>query len=328
MTSTEPVTVPRLPFRRLGRPVSRVGLGTYCLVSERGIDHETAINSVRRSVELGVDVLDTAPLYGAGEAEQIVGEALNGIEERPLIISKVGRFEASIVRRREQEAYRSRELIRAQLKHSLRLLRCDSIELMLIHESDADAWWEDLESVRAPVMEELEAQREAGLIGALGLSIRDPERAVTLASTGRFDAMLYVHYYNVVWQEPGDAAVTAAAAQGMGIAIGAPYRRGMLLDGREHALARLRDKRSDDVPPGAIERLGRAQRIADEAGIGIAELGLRFLLSDLRVHTVLVGAENVAQLEENLDWSRRGPLPGDILADIHALREVEFGAWS
>ena len=306
--------------------VSRVGLGTYCLVSERGIAHEPAIACVRRAVELGVDVLDTAPLYGAGEAEQIVGEALADTSPSPLVIDKVGRFEASIVRRRAEEAYGSRELIRAQFDHSLRTLRRDDVDLVLVHESEQPQWWDDMAEARGPVIEELEAQRECGRAGGIGLSIRDDDAAVALCATGRFDAMLYVHYYNLVWQERGERAVSAAAEQDMGVAIGAPYRRGMLLDGRPAAIAKLAAKDSADTPPAVLERLARAQVIADAAGMGLAELGLRFLLSDERVHVVLVGAENVAQLEENLEWSSRGALPDDVLAAVKGLKEVPLDA--
>lgn len=318
--------VPRVPFGGLGVDVSRLGLGTYCLTSERDIEHRTAVATVRDAVARGVNLLDTAPLYGAGEAQQIVGEALTD-PDRPaglesIVMDKVGRFEASIVRRRAEEAYRNARLIRAQAEHGLRTLRRDRVEVMLVHESDEPEWWKEPENAAGPVMDVLEDLRAEGRVGHLGLSARDPDRATALVETGRFDVLLYVHYYNLVWQEPGDAVLEVAERRGMGIVIGAPYRRGVLLDGREETIAARRLADHPDYPPGVLERLRRAQRLANEAGIPLAEMGLRFLLSDQRVDSVLVGVEGTAQLEDNISWAAAGALDEQLLDDIRALREV------
>lgn len=319
---TESSILRRVPFGNLGVDISRLGLGTYCLTSERDIRHDTAIKTVRHAVGRGVNLLDTAPLYGAGEAQQLVGEALIGSAPAPIIIDKVGRFEASIVRRRAEEAYRNPALIRAQAEHGLRTIRRDRVDVMLIHESDDPAWWEEPDKAKGPVMGALEDLRAEGRIGHIGLSVRDPDRAVALIETGRFDVLLYVHYYNFVWQEPGDAVLEVAERRGMGIVIGAPYRRGALLDGSEETIAARRLADHPDYPPGVLERLRRAQQLADAAGIPLAEMGLRFLLSDGRVDSVLVGAEDITQLDENISWATAGPLRDDLLASIRALREV------
>jgi D-threo-aldose 1-dehydrogenase len=327
VSGTATAELPRGRFGSEGPEVARLGLGTYCLVSERGVAHEDALAVVRAALEVGIDLFDTAPLYGAGEAEQILGEALAHAGATPFVIDKVGRFEASIVRRRKDEAYRNRELIRAQFMHSLRLLGLERVDALLIHESDAAEWWDDLAAADGPVVEELERLREEGLADRIGLSVRDPQAAAALARTGRFETMLYVHYYNVVWQEAGDAALAEAERRGMGVCIGAPYRRGLLLDAGENVLSGLRARRAPDIPPGAIERLRRARQLADAAGVTLGQLGLRFLLSDARVHNVLVGAETPAQVEENARWAAAGPLPEDVLTEVRALREVPLGGW-
>jgi aryl-alcohol dehydrogenase-like predicted oxidoreductase len=131
-----------------------------------------------------------------------------------------------------------------------------------------------------------------------------------------------------VWQEAGDRVVGAAAADDMGLVVGAPFRRGLLLTGDDDLLARLEEERRDDVPPGIVERIRRARALADEAGMSLAELGLRYLLSLDGVHCVLVGVERVEQLEENVGRAARGPLPADLLREIAALREVPPGAWA
>ena len=320
---TDLTTIPYVPFGKTGLTVSRLGLGTYCLVSERNIDHESALSITKMTKGLGVNLIDTAPLYGCGEAEQIVGEGI-GSSNGNVVIDKVGRFEASIVRRRATEAYRNPDLLRAQIEHSLRTLQRNPLECMLIHEADDDCWGGGLETGKAPVCRVLREFQDEGSIQSIGVSLRDADRAVEMAQSELYDAMLFVHYYNLVWQEPGEKAVAAATDSGMGVVIGAPFRRGLLLDGSDARIRQLRDDPPRGFTRGAIERLHRAHHIAKDAGIGMGELGLRYLLSDHRVHSVLVGVENCAQLTENAEWCANGALPNDVHSAVVALREVDI----
>lgn len=306
-------------FGRSGWEVGRLGLGTYCLTADWGVAREEALAVLRRAVELGVDLIDTAPLYGGGEAEQLVAAAL-GEAGGFRLVDKVGRFEQSIYRRRVEAAYADRGLIRAQLLHSLHLLRRERIDLLLIHEADDPAWWTEMASAEGPVMDELRALREEGLVERIGISARDPEATGALAASGAFDAVLFVHHLNAVWQEAGDTVLAAAREQRMGVAIGAPFRRGLLLRADAEHLAALAAR--EDVPAAMVERLRRLGGLAAEAGIGLGEINLRYLLSLPGVASVFVGAESVAQLEQNLAWTERGPLPADLLAAVGALREI------
>ncbi|MGN6558623.1 MAG: aldo/keto reductase [Solirubrobacterales bacterium] len=306
-------------FGRCDWDVSPLGLGTYCLTADWGVPREEALAVLRRAVELGVDLIDTAPLYGGGEAEQLVAVAL-GERGGWRLIDKVGRFEQSIYRRRVEEAYAERALIRAQVEHSLHLLRRDRIDLLLVHEADDPAWWTELGRAEGPVMDELAALREEGLVERIGISAREPAATARLVGSGAFDALLFVHHLNAVWQEAGDVVLPVAAEHGTAIAVGAPYRRGMLLRADEEHLAAL--ARRGDVPAAMVDRLRRLGAIAAGAGLEMGEVSLRWLLSLPGVETVFVGAENIAQLEENHAWALRGPLPEDVLAAIAGLREA------
>lgn len=306
-------------FGRCGWEVSPLGIGTYCLTADWGVPREEALAVLRRALELGIDLVDTAPLYGGGEAEQLVAAAI-GERRGWRLVDKVGRFEQSIYRRRVEEAYADRTLIRAQVEHSLHLLRRERIDLLLVHEADDPAWWSEMARAEGPVMDELAALREEGLVEKIGISAREPAAVAHLLGTGAFDALLFVHHLNAVWQEAGDVVLPAAAAQGTAVAVGAPYRRGLLLRADEEHLAALVDR--GDVPPPFAERLRRLGAIAAEAGLEMGEVNLRWLLSLPGVETVFVGAETVAQLEENHAWALRGPLPDDVMAAIAGLREA------
>lgn len=326
MIGTQPA---RTPFGRVGRSVSRVGLGTYHLTSDRGVPHAEAVGMVREAVRLGVDVIDTAPLYGLGEAEFIVGEALRGLEHEVCVIDKIGRFEKSILARHGDACYRSPALQRAQFEHSLRLLGRDRLDLLLLHESDWREWWDEgAPGASGPVLDLVAQLREEGLIGAVGLSARKPAETRALIETDRFDAMLYVHYCNLVWQESVDDILPRATAHGMGVAIGAPYRQGLLLGGGAAQAGQLRAARRSSVPPGIIRRIEQAEKIAAEAGLSMPELGLRWLLAQPGVHTVMVGPRNIRELTENLAWAAAPPLGADLLDAVAQLRAIPTGAWT
>lgn len=315
-------------FGRVPVKPSAVGLGTYHLTSDRRVEHKEAVAMVTAARRLGVRVIDTAPMYGIGEAEQIVGEALAGTDISDLIlIDKIGRFEKSIVARLGDAAYRDARAMRAQFEHSLRVLGIARLPVLLLHETDWAQWWDDITVPSGPVLELVGHLKAEGAIGWLGLSVRKAHVAAAMCGSGLFDAMLFVHYYNMVWQEAGDVALPAAAAAGMGIAIGAPYRQGLLTSTDPDVCARLRLERRGSTPPGMVERIERAQAIAREAGMPMVEMGLRWLLSDRRVHTVIVGPRSQRELEENLAWADAGPLEDPLMKELRRLRDIEPGRW-
>ncbi len=327
---TAQTTTVKSRFGRVESTVSPLGLGTYHLTSDRHVQHADALELVRAALDLGINVIDTAPMYGLGEAEQIVGEALRDHPraDEVVLVNKVGRFEKGILARLHEDAYSDPGLIRAQFEHSLRTLGVDRIPLLLIHESDWAQWWDDRDTATGPVMSLLDDLRAEGSVGAVGLSVRDPQIAAELCGTGRFDAMLYVHYYNMIWQEAGDAVLPAALDNDMGVALGAIYRQGLLTSSDAGLIDRLRHERRPAVPPGIVERIESAHRIAADAGISMMEMGLRWLLSDERVQTVLVGPRNRAELEQNVEWAERGPLESSLHDEISSLRDIEPGSWA
>lgn len=318
----------RTKFGRLPYIVSKLGLGTYHLTSDRYVSHEEALSLILSALDSGINVVDTAPLYGVGEAEQIVGEALSEHQgESPLLINKIGRFEKSILTRVAAEAYNNPSLMLAQLQHSLRVLNVDSIPLLLLHETDWPEWGLHSNMDKAPVWKFLEEAKDMGLVESVGLSVRNSDRAEALCATGRFDAMLYVHYHNLVWQGQADGALRAAATNNMGVAIGAPYRQGLLTSDDPDLGRRLREERRPSVPPGIIRRIEKAQRIAADHEISILELGLRWLVGDSRVHTTLIGPRTVHELRQNLEWASKGPLPTDVQDAIRSLADIPAGSW-
>ena len=138
---------------------------------------------------------------------------------------------------------------------------------------------------------------------------------VHIINTGAYDVVLTAFNYSLLWREALIEVIPAAKKQNMGIIIGSPLQQG--------ALARRYD---DEVNYGArwMSSPRRAQYKAlyaylDEIGIPLPELGIRMVLSDPDISTVLMGARSVVEVEQNVKAAEAGPLPQEIL---HRLQEI------
>jgi aryl-alcohol dehydrogenase-like predicted oxidoreductase len=152
----------------LAMPASRVALGTWAMGGWMwgGSDDATAIRTIHAALDSGINLIDTAPVYGFGRSEELVGKALSGgSRQRALIATKVG------LDWRDGKPFRnsSPARLRQELEDSLRRLRTDFIDIYQVH-------WPD-ESV--PIEETAEVLDEflrAGKIRAIGVSNFSPEQ--------------------------------------------------------------------------------------------------------------------------------------------------------
>jgi aryl-alcohol dehydrogenase-like predicted oxidoreductase len=171
--ATEFVEVPETELR-----VSRVALGTWAMGGWMwgGTDRREAIATIRAALDQGINLIDTAPAYGFGVSEEIVGEALEGVRGQAVIATKAG------LEWRDGKVYRNATgaRIRQEVEDSLRRLRSDYIDIYQVH-------WPD---PKVPVEETAEAMRtlyEAGKIRAIGVS------NFSVAEMQRFRAVAPLH---------------------------------------------------------------------------------------------------------------------------------------
>ncbi|MEH3022063.1 MAG: aldo/keto reductase [Pseudomonas oryzihabitans] len=148
-------------------PVSRIGLGTWAIGGWMwgGTDEARSIETIRGAVQGGINLIDTAPVYGFGRSEEIVGKALEGIRDQAVIATKVALEWPNEEVRRNASAAR----IRQEVEDSLRRLRTDRIDLYQVH-------WPDPQVPHEETARELERLRQAGKILAIGVSNYSPEQ--------------------------------------------------------------------------------------------------------------------------------------------------------
>jgi aryl-alcohol dehydrogenase-like predicted oxidoreductase len=153
----------QISIGRSSLKASRIGLGTWAIGGWMwgGTREADSIATIRSAVDRGVTLIDTAPVYGFGRSEEIVGKALatGGVRDRVLIATKAGvAWRGNTIFRDSRPAR-----IRKEIEDSLRRLRTDVIDLYQVH-------WPDLETPLAETARTLEDLRRAGKIRAIGVS--------------------------------------------------------------------------------------------------------------------------------------------------------------
>ncbi len=274
---------------------SRLTLGTVQFGLNYGIANRAGQPGYRTVCDIlacaaagGVNCLDTAAIYGS--SEEVLGRALRatGLGNRMTVVSKVAAIAG------QPAAAEAAAFIRASVETSLRRLQLDVLPLCLFHK-EADYQY----------IEELWRLRDAGLIRYAGVSADNaPGPARTMAEAGRVAALQLP--MNILDQRHERSGVlAAAAARRMTVFARSVYLQGLLLMPEENIIPEL---------AAAIPARRQLQALAEQAGMGMDELALRYILSLEGVTSVITGVETVEQMRRNTQLFALGALPPDLLA--------------
>ena len=279
-------------FGNTGIHVSEVSLGgAYIGGRDPERERENAVEIVQRAAELGINYIDTAPLYGRSEA--LFGYALEAAGARMHVATKVG-FDPKDFDYRRDSVLRS-------LERSLKRLRITRLFSAQIHQVSEAGWERILE--RDGTLAGLREAQKQGLCDHIGITDRAIPLLAKLARTGEFDTLLVFHDYHPCSHKAADEVVPAAAASGMGIVVATVLAGGLFSDEprRRAALEDLQDP-GDRANAEAI--IGR---LRDKPGT-VPRNAFRYVLADARVSTVSSGAANAAELDDVALASEMGPL--------------------
>ncbi|MGD9497058.1 MAG: aldo/keto reductase [Armatimonadota bacterium] len=292
---------------RTGLRVTPLGLGGAHLgrVSGDRFDQAQAVAAVHRALELGINLIDTSPMYGP--SEQFLGVALaewfaaGGRREELVISTKTGFVERGVM------DY-SGEWTRRSIERSLRRLGLDYLDVALVHDP------RDLAPVFAPgaALEALEGLKQQGLVRAIGLGVRNQAFHRTCIASGRFDVSLSHCDYNLLDFSAADAILPHAAEHEVGVLNGAAVMLGLLCG---------EDPRTVAPTLGGFateQRLQRAVALwewATTRGLTLLAVNLQFCLREPRIASTLVGVRDVAEIEADVA-AVSAPLPHGVWSDL------------
>jgi aryl-alcohol dehydrogenase-like predicted oxidoreductase len=283
-----------LPRRRLGRTEMRpraLGLGCAFFGQPYHTD-EDAIEGVRRAIELGIDYVDTSPLYG--ESERRVGLALQGgYREKVYLQTKTGTHPA---RRQDYTA----EGTRWSVENSLTLLKTDYLDAVLIHDP------KDIEVPLAPghALDELLKMKEEGVVRHIGLGVRSHAFHRRAIETGHIEIILTYLDYTLLDQSAAQTTLPLAAQHDVGIILGSILAMGRL-GGRE---------------PQHDARAHAMWAWCQEHGVAIRDLATQFCLAAPMDGIIMPGPGTKEHVE---DVVRAATTP--IAPEIWRAFKAEFG---
>jgi len=256
----------------------------------RGFTDERAASVIYRALEMGVNLIDTSPAYG--QSERRIGLALEewyrrgGRREDIVISTKTGT--------RTRPPDYSAEGTRRSVEESLRLLKTDYIDILLVHDP------QDLTPVLSSggALEALQKLKAEGTIKAIGLGVRYHEFHRRCIETGEFDVSLTYLDYNLLHQSAADGLLKAAAEYRVGVFNGMALVSG-LLSGRQPLEVAREHEMSNNTPD--VQRAQALWEWAQSKGVSLLALNLQFCMQEARITSTLIGASHPAEIEVDVD---------------------------
>lgn len=280
------------------------------------LDYRQAADLIQAARNAGIGYFDTAPWYGFGRSERVVGDMLRGSDY--LLSDKVGRLLAPGGVENPMDFgmidplpfhviydYGYDGIMRAY-EDNLQRLGLDRIDILLAHDIGAfqhgaenARHFKDLTESGYRAMDEL---RRSGAVKAIGLGVNENQVCQDALGIGDWDVFLLAGRYTLLEQTPLDDLFPACAAAGTTIICGGPFNSGILVGRDMWNYA----KAPDDV----IKKARALGHVADEFGVPLAAAALQFPLGHPIMTSVIPGPRDASELRQIVDWFKM-PIPDE-----------------
>ena len=298
--------LPTRPMGTRGTALTTVGLGAWAMGGQGWADawgpqeDGDSVATIRRAVDLGINWIDTAPIYGHGHSEEVVGRALadRPPPERPLVFTKCGVLWDDA----DHNAAPALDMrgLRSQVEGSLRRLGTDRLDLLQVHAParlgpPLEEYWAEMVSLR-----------EEGTVAAIGLSNHDVTQLEVAERIGHVDTLQPP--MSLLRRDAGADVLPWCAAHGTAVICYSPLESGLLSGA--YTSERIDALPPDDwrrtsprFQPDALTRTDRLvsvlRPIADRLGVSVAAVAIGWVLAWPGVTGAIVGARRPDQVK---DW--------------------------
>lgn len=305
-----------MEFKRLGDSdvkVTPIAFGAWAIGGWMwgGAEESEAIKAINASLDLGITTIDTAPIYGFGKSEELVGKALKGIpRDKYQILTKYGMnwrtakgeyyFDTMDNNGKPLKVYKysGREAVLKDCEDSLRRLQTDYLDLLQIH-------WPDATTPISETMEAIAKLLEQGKIRAAGVCNYNVSQVDEALKTVKIVSNQVP--YSMIHRGIEKDILPQALAKGMSILPYSPLQRGLLTGKikRDHKF-NAGDTRENNkyYKPENIDRtntfLQKIKPIADGYGVSLGQLVINWTTRQPAMDCVLVGARDEKQVRENV----------------------------
>jgi methylglyoxal reductase len=294
-----------MKYRILGNsgiPISVVGFGSWAIGNDSfgEIDESLAVEALRTGVDSGINLIDTAPAYGDGYSEQVIGKAIKGMRDKVILATKCGLY------RFQGEYFRSIKpsLIKWGLERSLQNLGTDYIDILQIHYPDLNNSFE----VAFHTLDDLKKEGKIRAIGVSNFSVDQIKTAMQFTDLASVQPQL-----SLLYQKSLEEIIPFCADRRLGVLTYGSLAGG-ILTGRFSSpqTASGKDTRSNMYNYYSEPNWSRCQtllsslkEIADAHSAAVAEVAINWSLAQRGVTCALVGASKPYQAAANAkagDW--------------------------
>lgn len=295
-------------FKNAGADISALTVGTWGIagansagVSWGDVDTKESIAAVRRMVENGVNMVDTAPIYGEGHSEEVVGQALKGIRDKVYLTTKFGsyinHFTGTSVRDCKYNT------VEREIDESLKRLQTDYIDFYVMH-------WPDVNTPIEETMAAVNMLKEKGKIRFIGMSNSPKELIMEAQKYAKIDVIQppfsmvnQTERELMEWAETQGIGTMTYGSLGAGILAGA-IRECPEYDPKDMRLV-FYPFFKEPTFSKIMELLKTLDAIAEEHEKPVAQVSINWSTQKSFVSTALTGVNTPAQADENcsaFDW--------------------------
>lgn len=326
------------PKRRVGQTdleLTELGLGCATLAGAAGseVPDDQARATVTAALDAGIGYFDTAPHYGDGRSEHMVGDALRYRQEGVALSTKVGR----LLRPLRSEAARTvprawtypfpfeiaydytYDAVMRSYEDSLQRLGLGHVEILLVHdigvrthgEEGNKKHWADLSAGGYKALDEL---RRNGDVKAIGLGVNEVPALLKSFDIGDWDVFLLANRYNLLEQSPIETLFPTCQARGTSVIAAGPFAAGVLAGTNVWGPD---TGRYQEAPAHIVEKVKALTSICEAHKIPLGAAALQFALAHPVIVSVLTGPKSPAELDGILKWWNT-PIPAgfwEALAD-------------
>jgi aryl-alcohol dehydrogenase-like predicted oxidoreductase len=291
------------PLGRTGVQVSKLCLGTMMFGAWGNPDHDESIRIIHAALDAGVNFVDTADVYSAGESEEIVGKALAGRRDEVVLATKVGFPMGDDPNRRGA----SRRRIINGVEDSLRRLGTDWIDLYQIHRPDPST---DIEETLG-ALTDLVQQGKVRYVGSSTYPASEIVEAQWAARDRRLERFVCEQPpYSILVRAIEAEVLPTCARYGMGVIPWAPLASGWLSGRWRKGAEQPGSTRAERLParydlslPGNQKKLDvvdELAQLAEAAGMTLIQLAIAFVLNHPAVTAPIIGPRTMEHLESQL----------------------------
>ena len=309
-----------MKYRKLGKTdwkVSKIGYGMWGMAGWTGSDDEESMRSLQHAVDLGCNFFDTAWGYGAGKSEGLLGELVRSNPNKKIYTAtKIPpkNFKWPSRRVYTLEDCFPPDHIEEYVKKSIQNAGLDSFDLMQLHTWE-DAWLKD--DRWAVKMADLKSQ---GLFHAIGISLNrwEPWNGIDAVESGLVDVVQVI--YNIFDQDPEDELLPACIEKNIGVIARVPFDEGSLTGQltKDSSWPEGDWRNTYFVPENLSQSVEHADALKPlvPPGMSMAEMALRFILSEPAVSTIIPGMRKLHHAEMNIATSDAGPLDTGLMEEL------------